>query len=425
MPYKPIQNLIHKGENPEEVFDPAYLIADGDDAPARHPMLKRLWRQGTESRRLMEESQSFIIGVTFKIHTKNTVLDFKVFMYGKSLNELKDLVGNVCNHYFTGIKKVVLDRELTPLLNWNASVGSKKTRLIDFKSYQEFVNNWGKSQLSKGVIHIVLEKPQVKEKKNAQASGAVAFIQGTAGPNAIEAELAASKEETVVAKEETVRDGLTTRGISPNTVEYKHEMFKNVVVHKDMNVEDQVNKRYPVATPRAKQTTSKQRNFFANTPPVEMKIKTEPISPSGSKRKLKMTSASSKVTSHKKVKKEPDASSAMLAFQICRATNCPVTPQKGKNTCKHVLLAFCETAVANTSSPYELDEFLSLRVLRSLPSNFSSGRSKSRESHVVWFANTIDFKRKTCGAPGKVTKQSHTVEFETFDCLISTTTVAR
>ncbi|EGG02701.1 uncharacterized protein MELLADRAFT_91188 [Melampsora larici-populina 98AG31] len=373
MPYKPIQNWIHKGKNPEEVFDLAYLIADGDKAPACHPTLKRLWRQGTESRSLMEESQSFIIGVTFKIHTKNMVevplgiakqpapsklttgkkkpppppkfaiidssdfkdrqvLDFKIFMYGKSLNKLKDLVGDMCDRYFTGIKKVVLHSELTLLLNWNASIGSKKTKLIDFKIYQELVNNLGKSCSSKGIIHIMLEKPQVKENKNTQASGAVAFIQGTAGPNTIEAELTASKEETVAAKEETVAvkaakeleldavsiyqdhlkralravcDGLTTRGISPNTVKYKREMFKNALVHKDMNVKDHVKKCYPVATPRAKQTTLKQRNFFANTPPVEMKIKVEPISPSGSKHDLKINSSSSEVASHKKVKKEP------------------------------------------------------------------------------------------------------------------------
>ncbi|EGG02805.1 uncharacterized protein MELLADRAFT_66109 [Melampsora larici-populina 98AG31] len=257
MPYEPIGNLIHEHKDADEVFNPAYLIADGDDAPARHPTLERLWRQGTESRRLMEESQSFTIAVTFKIHTNNTVdvapgmakskssskvtaakkraapapkfavidysdfkdgqvLDFKVFLYGKSLNKLKDLVGNLCDQYFAGIKKVVLNSALTPLLNWNATVGLKKTKLIDFKGYQEFVTNLGKSRSSKGSINITLEKPQVKEKKNAQASGAMAYIQGTNGPNPIEAEFAASKEETVAAQEETLKVKQEPKSPSPS-----------------------------------------------------------------------------------------------------------------------------------------------------------------------------------------------------------------
>ncbi|EGG05786.1 uncharacterized protein MELLADRAFT_87685 [Melampsora larici-populina 98AG31] len=246
MPREAINNLIHEGKNPDEVFDPPYLLTDGNDAPARHPTLERLWRQGTESRRLMEESQSFTIAVAFKIHTNNTVdvmpgmanaqspskvtagkkkpppaptgaiidstdfkdgrlLDFKVFLYGKSLNEFKDLIGDVCDEYFPGIKKVVLESALAPLLTWNASVGSKKTKLVDYESYQELVNNLDKSRTSKGTINIVLPKAQVKEKRNAQAIGAVAYIKGTAGPTSIEAELAASKEETASAKEETKR----------------------------------------------------------------------------------------------------------------------------------------------------------------------------------------------------------------------------
>ncbi|EGG10325.1 uncharacterized protein MELLADRAFT_60567 [Melampsora larici-populina 98AG31] len=207
MPYNRIQRLIHEDKNPNEMFNPAYLITDGDDTPALHTTLEHPWRQGTESRQLMEDSQSFIIAVSFKIHTNNTVeatpgmvkslsplkltagkekpppppqyaiidtsdfmdgqiLDFKVFLYGKSLNELDPIADLEC--YF-----------------------------------QDFVNNLGKSRSSKGIIHIMLEKPQVKAKKNAQASRVVAFIQGNNGPTPIEVELAASQEEIAAAKEET------------------------------------------------------------------------------------------------------------------------------------------------------------------------------------------------------------------------------
>ncbi|EGG10625.1 uncharacterized protein MELLADRAFT_93657 [Melampsora larici-populina 98AG31] len=403
MPYEPIRNFIHEDENPDEVFDPPYLIADGDDAPARHPTLERLWRQGTESRWLMEESQSFTIGVTFKIHTNDIVevtpgmakssstskvtaakkqaapppvfavidssdfkdgqvLDFKVFLYGKSLNELKEFVSDVCDRYFTGIKKVVLNSVLAPLLNWNASVGSKKTKLIDFKSYQEFVVNLGKSRSSKGNINIILEKAQVKQKKNAQATGAMAYIQGTAGANPMAAELAASKEATAAAQEETsavkaakdleleaatiyqehlekalggdgviltapwdpnffyrfshrcafiwataVRDGLTSRGIPPNTAEYKREMFKNTVLHNSMNIDNRVKKRYPVPSPTPNVTTSRvsnRRSFFANAPAEEKKVKEEPISPSTSKRTLEASTSRDAVAAPKKIKSE-------------------------------------------------------------------------------------------------------------------------
>ncbi|EGG12683.1 uncharacterized protein MELLADRAFT_86906 [Melampsora larici-populina 98AG31] len=395
MPYEPIRNFIHEDENPDEVFDPPYLIADGDDAPARHPTLERLWRQGTESRRLMEESQSFTIGVTFKIHTNDIVevtpgmakssstskvtaakkraapppvfavidsSDFKVFLYGKSLNELKEFVGDVCDRYFTRIKKVVLNSVLAPLLNWNASVGSKKTKLIDFKSYQEFVVNLGKSRSSKGNINIILEKAQVKQKKNAQATGAMAYIQGTAGANPMAAELAASKEATAAAQEETsavkaakdleleaatiyqehlekalggdgailtapwdpnffyrfshrcafiwataVRDGLTSRGIPPNTAEYKREMFKNTVLHNSMNIDNRVKKRYPVPSPTPNVTTSRvsnRRSFFANAPAEEKKVKEEPISPSTSKRTLEASTSRDAVAAPKKIKSE-------------------------------------------------------------------------------------------------------------------------
>ncbi|EGG10770.1 uncharacterized protein MELLADRAFT_103102 [Melampsora larici-populina 98AG31] len=300
MPYEPIQNLIHEDKNADEVFDPPYLIADGDDAPARHPTLKRLWRQGTESRRLMEESQSFTIGVAFKIHTNDIVevtpgmvkasstskvtaakkrappplkyaiinsadfkdgqvLDFKVFLYGKSLKEFKGLVGDICDRYFIGIKKVVLKSALTPLLNWNASVGSKKTKLTDFKSYQEFVVHLGKSRSSKGLINITLEKPQIKAKKNAQ------------------------------------RDGITSRGIPPNTTEY------------NMSVDNRVKRRYPNPSPSVNVSSSRQRqqrNFFANPPADEVKVKQEPISPSTSRRTLEASSSRTRVTAPKKVKLE-------------------------------------------------------------------------------------------------------------------------
>ncbi|KAH9823440.1 hypothetical protein DFH28DRAFT_880322, partial [Melampsora americana] len=179
------------------VFNPPYLLIDGDNASAHHHTVDQLWHQGTEPHSIMEESQSFMIGVTFKIHTTNRVevdsgmgkmnspskltaskkkppsqptfaiiqgiktlcpnstlnpvidclafknkqvLDFRIFIYGKSLNSFKELVGNVCNNYYPRMKKVVLKSALAPLLTWNASVGLKKVQL--------FVQNLEKSQRS-------------------------------------------------------------------------------------------------------------------------------------------------------------------------------------------------------------------------------------------------------------------------------------
>ncbi|KAH9818027.1 hypothetical protein DFH28DRAFT_1094290 [Melampsora americana] len=380
-PQAPIGNgqLPQEHGNPDEVFDPPFVLTEGDDAPARHPTLERLWRQGTENRRILEESQSFTVGVLFKIHTNNPVkfpppksnpipapklstrkkkapppptfavidsstfknnrvLEFNVFLYGKSLNEFKDLIGNICDDYEKGTKKVVLDSPLTPLLTWNATVGVKKLQLVDYDSYQQFVYNLGKSRSRKGTINITLENPLVKEKRDAQASGGVAYIKDINGPSSIEEELAAAKEETIAAKEETIavkaakaleleastiysehleralggdgtilavpweptsfyrfthrcafiwakaiRDGLATRAIPPSTTEYKREMAKNAVNHNDASVDTRVKRRYPGPLPRVyspRRSTSKMvhnRDFFAKTP---VKIKEEPKSPS-------------------------------------------------------------------------------------------------------------------------------------------------
>ncbi|KAH9818355.1 hypothetical protein DFH28DRAFT_1080819 [Melampsora americana] len=235
--------LHHEPENTNDVFDPPNLTTDGDDAPARHPTLQRLWSQGTEKRRLMEEGQSFTVAVQFKIHTNNRVdvppahpnpvpklttrkkeappvptfavidsstfknnrvLESRAVLYGKSLNKFKDLIGDICDEYKKGTKKVVLDSPLLPLLTWNATVGLKKLHLVDYQSYQQFVDNLGKSRTRKGVINITLENPQAKAKQDAQASGGVAYIKGLNGPSSIEEELVASKEETAAARQETM-----------------------------------------------------------------------------------------------------------------------------------------------------------------------------------------------------------------------------
>ncbi|KAH9809777.1 hypothetical protein DFH28DRAFT_1186086 [Melampsora americana] len=412
-PRAPIRTgQLHHEQDPDDEFDPPNLLTDGDDAPARHPTLERLWRQGTDKRRLMEEAQSFTVAVLFKIHTNNRVdvppanpnsapklttrkkeappaptfavidsstfknnrvLESRAFLYGKSLNKFKDLIGDICDDYKKGTKKVVLDSPLSPLLTWNATVGSKKLHLVDYQSYQQFVDNLGKSRSRKGVINITLENAQAKAKRDAQASGGVAYIKGLNGPSTIKEELVASKEETAAAKQETIevkaakaleleasslysehleralggdgtilaapwdptyfyrfthrcaflwakaiRDGYTTRAIPPSTTEYKKEMAKNAVNHREANVDYRVKKRYPVPipTPRSpRRSTSSgvqvHRNFFANAP---FKIKEEPKSPPGSKRNIDHSSLSS-ITPLKKVKQESSLGNTPIASQ--------------------------------------------------------------------------------------------------------------
>ncbi|KAH9815076.1 hypothetical protein DFH28DRAFT_1165254 [Melampsora americana] len=355
------------------LFDPPFLITDGNDAPARHPTLARLWRQGTEKRRLLEESQSFTIAVLFKIHTNNpvnappapvfAVIDSSTFKNNRSLNEFKDLVGDICKDYQKGTKKVVLDSPLSALLTWNTTVGLKKSHLVDYFTYQQFVQNLAKSRTRKGVINITLEK--------AQASGGVAYIKGINGPTSIEEELAASKEETAAAKQETmevqaaksleleastiysehleqalggdgtilaapwdpnyfyrfthrcaflwakaIRDGYTSCAIPPSTTKYKREMAKNAVNHHDTDVDYRVKKRYPAPIPCSPRhytsnVAQKHHNFFVNAP---IKIKQEPKSPSGSKRNVENSSLSS-LSSVKKVKIESPSGNTPFASQ--------------------------------------------------------------------------------------------------------------
>ncbi|KAH9817624.1 hypothetical protein DFH28DRAFT_1081239 [Melampsora americana] len=390
--------LHHEPENTNDVFDPPNLTTDGDDAPARHPTLQRLWRQGTEKRRLMEEGQSFTVAVQFKIHTNNRVdvppahpnpvpklttrkkeappvptfavidsstfknnrvLESRAFLYGKSLNEFKDLIGDICDKYKKGTKRVVLD--------------SPKLHLVDYQSYQQFVDNLGKSCTRKGVINITLENPQAKAKQDAQASGGVAYIKGLNGPSSIEEELVASKEETAAARQETmevkvakaleleastiyskhleqalggdgtilaapwdpnyfycfthrcaflwakaIRDGYTTRAIPPSTSDYKKEMAKNAVNHQEASVDYRVKKQYPVPIPSPRSPRRSTSNaiqmhcsFFANAP---FKVKEEPESPRGSKRHVKQSSLGS-VTSLKKMKQESPPGNTPIASQ--------------------------------------------------------------------------------------------------------------
>ncbi|EGG03318.1 uncharacterized protein MELLADRAFT_90316 [Melampsora larici-populina 98AG31] len=467
MPRDPIMNLIHENEDPDEVFDPPYSISDGDDAPARHPTLERLWRQGTESRRLMEESQSFTIAVAFKIHMNDSVdvmpgmvkapssskvtaskkkappppttavidssdfkdgqmLDFKVFLYGKSLNEFKDLIGDVCDDYFPGIKKVVLESALAPMLTWNASVGSKKNKLIDYKNYQEFVNNLDKSRSSKGTINIVLQKAQVKEKRNARASGAVAYIKGTTGPNSIEAELAAFKEETALAKEESLKvtaakeleleaatiynehleralggDGAVL--LAPWDPNYLYrfsqlcafiwakcirEMAKNAVEHPDTNVDNRVKKRHPVASPNLRSSTSKKENrhtFFANRPAEEVKVKVEPLSPSDSKRKLERTpSLLTSGTVKKKIKQEsPTGNTPDKVISLLTSEDPP------KSSMGHVSDSDVETEVTHSTL---LDDFLDKCEI---PRNDVSTRTILRNANVSSWNNLVPSVQRT------------------------------
>ncbi|KAH9819632.1 hypothetical protein DFH28DRAFT_1080227 [Melampsora americana] len=447
----------------------------------RKPMT-RLWRQGTEKRRLMEESQSFTIAVLFKIHTNNRVdippanslpgaklttrkkkappaptfavidsstfknnqiLEFRAFLHGKSLNDFKDLVGDICDDYKKGTKKVVLDSPLTPLLTWNATVGAKKLHLVDYESYQQFVQNLGKSRSRKGVINITLENPQVKEKRDAQASGGVAYIKGINGPTTIKEELAASKEETAAAKQETIevkaakaleleastiyskhlkralggdgmilaapwdpnyfyqfthrcaflwakaiRDGYTSRAIPPSTTEYKREMAKNAVHHRDAGVDYRVKKSYPAPIPRSPRCSTsnvvqKHCNFFANAP---VKIKEEPISPSGSKRTVNHSSFSS-VISVKKVKEESPSGNTLkpnqgITISLLTSDNVPEAAEYSSNS---------DTDIVDTHSTL-LDTFL---VECDIPVTDLDTRAALRAAKIKSWTNLLPSQQMT------------------------------
>ncbi|EGG04118.1 uncharacterized protein MELLADRAFT_89663 [Melampsora larici-populina 98AG31] len=93
----------------------------------------------------------------------------------------------------------------------------------------------------------------------------------------------------------------------PSTTEYKREMARNSVEHPETSVDNRVKKRYPVAVPSSKSSSSKNqkhRTFFTQAPDDEVKIKQEPKSPSGSKRNLEATSSLSSLSFNKKIKQE-------------------------------------------------------------------------------------------------------------------------
>jgi hypothetical protein len=146
-----------------------------------------------------------VVAVTFKIHTDTevvvvpensinpaparrsaaatvNVIDSKVFhdgvpheirtcLYGKSLNQFKEMAAEVCERYAPGMYKMVLHSEVATSLTWKATVGRSKSFVLqDHNKWFEFVDLLSKSRGRRATLLIHTESSKLTAKKKAQVS---------------------------------------------------------------------------------------------------------------------------------------------------------------------------------------------------------------------------------------------------------------
>ncbi|EGF99161.1 uncharacterized protein MELLADRAFT_94872 [Melampsora larici-populina 98AG31] len=94
-------------------------------------------------------------------------LKTKICVFGKSLNEFKELVAGACEKYEAGMKNVILNSHFLPDLKWKATIGRIKSVLTNFDQWQNLVDALEKSTKKMCTILIENENVQVKAKDKA------------------------------------------------------------------------------------------------------------------------------------------------------------------------------------------------------------------------------------------------------------------
>lgn len=370
MSHSPAESITYNGEpvtgHINQLFDDPSPIFEGVDAPARFTT-GLLFCEGTDARKIFDKAHEVTLGVVFKIYTNNVVglaamppsvpsgrrtsgskakvvdsktfnngdpLEFKICLFGESLNDLKDLCANLCEQYAPLMKHLLLTSKLAPQLNWKGVVGRTKIVLAGHEGWFEFVDLLEKSKMKKGSIMILNENEDLKAKKNAQVSAANLLIVSAAGPEPGSQEIEVANARVAAAEKlvrlhkttakiyhqhakqatggdgvvltapwdrtfhywltlrgasvwaQAIEDKITTIHMAPDIPAYREEMEKSRVFHRAMRVEGRVQQH--LAACRSARST---RSFFAkhpNTPtPSGGKAKCLVISDSQPERKLK------------------------------------------------------------------------------------------------------------------------------------------
>ncbi|KAH9820331.1 hypothetical protein DFH28DRAFT_666766 [Melampsora americana] len=302
----------------------------GNDSPAVCAQQNLLYRVGTAPRIQFDKRNEMTIQVKFKIHTEKeveveveqpktikvasrvrkaatsasrynlieskmfnegNVLDLVRCLFGTSLNEFKDMCGGICEKYAPGMRHMVLRSDLAPSLIWMGQVGRGKIVLVDYPTWQAFVNLLAKATKHKGSLLIYTENEKEKAKKVAQTCAAKELIASASGPTAAETQVSVLTKELEDARNrvalyettaqlfheqaakgnsgdgailiapwdpnfhycltwnavwiwaKAIQAGMATREFPPRTYEYLAIMKKSRVFHKAMKVDDRVKMR--------------------------------------------------------------------------------------------------------------------------------------------------------------------------------------
>ncbi|KAH9809336.1 hypothetical protein DFH28DRAFT_1066529 [Melampsora americana] len=234
---QPITAIASQGPPVEGHLDGLFELPStktGNDSPAVCAQQNPLYRVGTAPRIQFDQRNEMTIQVKFKIHTEKeveveveqpktikvasrvrkpataasrynlieskmfndgNVLDLVRCLFGTSLNEFKDMCGGICENYAPGMRHMVLRSDIAPSLIWMGQVGREKIVLVDYPTWQAFVNLLAKATKHKGSLLIYTENEKEKAKKVAQTCAAKELIASASGPTAAESHVSVLTKE--------------------------------------------------------------------------------------------------------------------------------------------------------------------------------------------------------------------------------------
>ncbi|EGF98695.1 uncharacterized protein MELLADRAFT_95489 [Melampsora larici-populina 98AG31] len=245
-------------ENPTEVNVPAVeghmnaLFEEpsnktGANATAVCSQQDPLYRIGTAPRVQFDKKNKMIVQVKFKIHAEKEVevdnppaikvqgrkaapalvvrynlIELKMFnsgnvielvkcFFGKSFNDFKGMCGDICEQYEPGMRHMVLNSKMAPRLRWMGQVGREKVFLVDYPTWQTFVDLLAKATKHKGSVTIFTENEKEKARKVAQTCAAKELIASASGPTAAEAHVGVLTKELEDAHKRIALHELTAK----------------------------------------------------------------------------------------------------------------------------------------------------------------------------------------------------------------------
>ncbi|EGG00007.1 uncharacterized protein MELLADRAFT_112237 [Melampsora larici-populina 98AG31] len=113
-----------------------------------------------------------------KMFNKGNINDLVKCLFGKSLNDFKGMCHDICKEYEPGMHQnyMVLSSNMAPHLRWIGQVGCEKVFLVDYSTWQAFVDLLAKTTTHKGLVTTCTKNAKEKAKKAAQTTASQQFI---------------------------------------------------------------------------------------------------------------------------------------------------------------------------------------------------------------------------------------------------------